>query len=194
MYLETARRLKAQQDKKGDQASPEAQQLDFEFVLFASAVIDYDYIMGLIARYTREPQGKQTMNRSELAGLIAADAKFINERENITAYIATLKVGEALSKIEIKKGYEDFKAAKNAGELAAIAAKHGVSLAGLQAFVGLTLQRLIFDGDQLSELMAPLNLGWKARIQKELALMEDLAPRLRYLAEGHDISGLSAYE
>ena len=194
VYLETARRLKAQQDKKGDQASPEAQQLDFEFVLFASAVIDYDYIMGLIARYTREPQGKQTMNRSELAGLIAADAKFINERENITAYIATLKVGEALSKIEIKKGYEDFKAAKNAGELAAIAAKHGVSLAGLQAFVGLTLQRLIFDGDQLSELMAPLNLGWKARIQKELALMEDLAPRLRYLAEGHDISGLSAYE
>jgi type I restriction enzyme, R subunit len=42
VYLETAQRLKAQQSKGGDVVSPEVQQLDFEFVLFASAVIDYD--------------------------------------------------------------------------------------------------------------------------------------------------------
>ncbi|MDF1583404.1 MAG: type I restriction endonuclease subunit R, partial [Methyloprofundus sp.] len=47
MYLETAQDLKYKQDKGGDNASPAVQQLDFEFVLFASAVIDYDYIMGL---------------------------------------------------------------------------------------------------------------------------------------------------
>ena len=64
----------------------------------------------------------------------------------------------------------------------------------MQTFVELTIQRMIFDGDQLSDLMAPLELGWKARTQKELALMEDLAPLLRSLAQGHDISGLSAYE
>jgi type I restriction enzyme R subunit len=29
-------------------------QLDFEFVLFASAVIDYDYIMALIATYSQQ--------------------------------------------------------------------------------------------------------------------------------------------
>ena len=33
-----------------------------------------------------------------------------------------------------------------------------------------TLQRMIFDGEQLSDLMAPLDLGWKARTQAELAL------------------------
>ncbi len=51
-YLETAQRLKAQQGKTGedDGPSPDVDQLDFEFVLFASAVIDYDYIMGLIAQ------------------------------------------------------------------------------------------------------------------------------------------------
>jgi hypothetical protein len=45
--------MKAQQAKSGDKAGPEVQQLDFEFVLFASAVIDYYYIMSLIAHYTR---------------------------------------------------------------------------------------------------------------------------------------------
>ncbi len=50
-YLETAQRLRTQQGKGADKPSQDADQLDFEFVLFASAVIDYDYIMGLIARH-----------------------------------------------------------------------------------------------------------------------------------------------
>ena len=33
-------------------------QLDFEFVLFASAVIDYDYIMGLIATYSAKGRAR----------------------------------------------------------------------------------------------------------------------------------------
>jgi hypothetical protein len=38
------------------------------------------------------------------------------------------------------------------------------------------LERMIFDGERLSDLMAPLDLGWKARTSAELALMEDLRP------------------
>ena len=53
---------------------------------------------------------------------------------------------------------------------------------------------MIFDGEKLGELLAPLGLGWKARSQKELALMEDLIPLLKRQAEGRDISGLKAYE
>ena len=45
-----------------------------------------------------------------------------------------------------------------------------------------------------SNLMAPLNLGWKARTQAELALMADLHPILTKRAGGRVISGLSAYE
>ena len=55
-------------------------------------------------------------------------------------------------------------------------------------------ERAIFDGESLSELMAPLDLGWKARTQAELALMDDLTPLLHKLAQGREISGLSAYE
>ena len=42
--------------------------------------------------------------------------------------------------------------------------------------------------------MAPLGLGWKARTQAELALVDELTPLLHKLAQGREISGLSAYE
>jgi len=193
VYLDTAQRLKSQQDKGGSAASSDVQQLDFEFVLFASAVIDYDYIMGLLARYTQEKPGRQ-MSREELIGLIESDAKFMDDREDITAYINTLQVGKGLDEEAIRRGYERFKAEKSACELAEIATKHGLSAAALQAFVDSILQRMIFDGEQLGDLLAPLDLGWKARTKKELALMEDLIPLLHKLAQGREITGLVAYE
>jgi type I restriction enzyme R subunit len=194
-YLETAQRLKAQRGKGGDKPAPDGvDQLDFEFVLFASALIDYDYIMGLIARFSEATPGKQKMSREQLIGLIQSDAKFMNEREEIAAYISTLKAGEGLSEVAIRDGYTRFKAEKDAAELAAIAGKHHLATAALQSFVDTILVRMIFDGEQLGDLMAPLELGWKARTQAELALMEDLHPLLTKRAQDRDISGLSAYE
>jgi type I restriction enzyme R subunit len=192
VYLETAKQLKEQQDR--DQTPPEVQQLDFEFVLFASAVIDYDYIMGLIARMTQQKPGKLTMNREQLIGLIQSDAKFIDEREDIAEYIRGLPVGEALDENAIRSGYERFKEEKKTRELKQIAARHKLDAAALQAFVDEVLRRRIFDGEALSELLAPLGLGWKARTRAELALVEELTPLLHKLAQGREISGLSAYE
>ncbi len=194
VYLDTAQRLKEQQDKGGGQVSPEVQQLDFEFVLFASTVIDYDYIMALMARYSQQTPGKQKMSREELIGLIQSDAKFMDERDDIADYIATLEVGKGLDEKAIRDGFERFKAEKHARQLAAIADQHGLDAAALQTFVDKILRRMIFDGDALSDLMAPRGLGWKARTQAELALMEDLIPLLRKLAQGREISGLGAYE
>jgi len=170
-------------------------QLDFEFVLFASAVIDYDYIMGLMSRFTQQGTGgsKLKMSREQLIGIIAADAKFMNERDDIAAYINTLKAGEGLSETAIREGYLRFKKERDSAELAAIATQHGLATPALQAFVDQTLQRLILDGDALSELMEPLQLGWKARAQAETALMAQLVPLLNKRAQGREISGLSAY-
>ncbi len=193
-YLETAQKLKAQQGKGGATLAPDVDQVDFEFVLFASAVIDYDYIMGLISRFSQQKPGKSKMTREQLIGLISSDAKFIDEREDIAEYISTLKAGEGLSETAIREGYTRFKAAKNAKELAAIAKKHHLTNAALQCFVDAILDRMIFDGEKLSELMSPLDLGWKARTQAELSLMIDLHPLLTKRAGGREISGLSAYE
>ena len=192
VYLETAQRLKEQQGK-GD-GDDQVQQLEFEFVLFASAVIDYDYIMALIARMTQAKPEKQTLSRAELIGLIQADAKFIDERDDIAAYIGTLAAGQALSEEAIRQGYENFKSEQSARQLAEIAARHGLETTALQGFIDDILRRRIFDGERLGDLLAPLELGWKARTQKELALMEDLLPLLHRLAAGQEIVGLGAYE
>lgn len=194
-YLETAKRLRdhRERDDDGHQQRP-ADQLDFEYVLFASAVIDYDYIMGLLAKFSEQAPGKSKMTREELIGIISADAKFMNERDDIAEYIGTLKAGEGLSERAIRDGYTRFKAEKFATAIAAIATAHGLAADALQAFVDGILERMIFDGEALSDLMAPLELGWKARTQAELALMTDLFPLLTKRANGRDISGLRAYE
>ncbi|EPE3626492.1 DEAD/DEAH box helicase [Serratia marcescens] len=194
VYIDTAQRLKEKQNTGGDKTDPAVQQLDFEFVLFASSIIDYDYIMALIARYSSQTPGKQKMSREQLIGLIQADAKFIDERDDIAEYISTLEVGKALDEKAIRAGFDSFKAEKHARALAGIAAKHSLNSAALQTFAETTLRRMVFDGDQLSELFAPLELGWKARTKAELTLMEDLIPLLKKLAQGREISGLGAYE
>jgi type I restriction enzyme R subunit len=193
VYLETAQRLKAQQDK-GENPSPEVEQLDFEFVLFASAVIDYDYIMALITRYAQQPPGKHKLSRTELIGLIQSDAKFIDDRQDIAEYINTLEVGKGLDEQAIRVGYERFKAEKQNRELVTIATKHGLETTALQTFVDAILRWMVFDGDALSDLFAPQELGWKARTRAELVLMEDLIPLLKKLAQGREISGLEVYE
>jgi len=53
---------------------------------------------------------------------------------------------------------------------------------------------VIVVGWLLTDLLAPLDLSWKERRTKELALMEDLVPQLRKLAQGCEISGLATYE
>ncbi|UKL13967.1 type I restriction endonuclease subunit R [Dissulfurimicrobium hydrothermale] len=193
VYLDVAARLKAEQGKAADPADP-VQQLDFEFVLFDSALIDYDYIMKLIERFSAKGPKKQKMTRDELIGLLRSNAKFLDEREEIIEYVNTLKEGEGLSEQQIREGYERFKAEKYARAVAEIAARHGLATEALQGFIDGILRRMIFDPDALTELMKPLGLGWKARAQKELALMEDLAPLLRKLAQGKEISGIESYE
>jgi len=195
VYLGTAQRLKAQQGRTGDEKPAAAvDQLDFEFVLFASAIIDYDYIMDLIARFSQQPPGKQKMSREQLIGLIESDAKLMDERETITDYVRSLEAEKPLDVKAVREGYQRFKAERDEMELAAVAQKHGLAAESLKNFVAGILDRLIFDGEQLTSLLAPLELGWRARTQKELALMNDLVPLLKKRAGGREISGLNAYE
>ena len=196
-YLETAQRLKEQQGAPGgdsEKASTEVDQLDFEFVLFASALIDYDYIMKLIAKYSRQDPKKVTISREQLIGLIQSDANFLDEREEITEYVRSLRDGEGLDEAAVRAGYERFKVKKQAGEISDLAQAHGLTTQSLSAFVDTILQRMIFDGEQLTDLMEPLDLGWRERRERELALMVDLVPLLNRRAHGRDISGLNAYE
>lgn len=194
VYIETAQRLKSQQGKESTSSGSDVDQLDFEFVLFSSAIIDYDYIMTLISKFTQSEPKKQKMSREQLINMLCSSANLMEEREDIIAYINTLKAGEALNEKEIKSGYQQFKSEKAAKEMAEAALKHGLAPDALQTFVDEITDRMVFDGEKLSDLMEPLDLGWKERTKKELELMEELIPLLKKLAGRRVIAGLAAYE
>ncbi len=114
----------------------------------------------------------------------------MGERDIITDYVrsAPRRARSLGDEKEIRAGYQRFKAERNAAELAAVAQTHGLTTDRLQTFADTILQRMVFDGEQLTELMQPLGLGWRERRVKELALMDDLVPLLKKRAAGREIS------
>ena len=193
-YIETAKQLREIQQKEGENAPPEIQRLDFEFVLFASVVIDYDYIINLVADNTQKKPGKQKMTKNEVINLLKSHSNLMDEEEDLTEYINGLDWESGQNAETLRKGFDTFKDEKYNKELAAIAHKYGLQMADLKAFVEKITSRMIFDGEKLTDLLEPLELSWKERRIKELALMEDLMPQLKKLAQGREISGLGAYE
>lgn len=193
-YIETAKQLRTIQQKEGDTAAPEVQQLDFEFVLFASAIIDYDYIMNLIADSTQKKPAKQKMTKAQVISLLSSNANLMDEQEDLTEYINGLDWNSGQDVETLRKGYDKFKDDKYNKELADLANKNGLKTAELKTFVEQIMSRMIFDGEKLTDLLEPLELSWKERRVKELALMADLVPLLKKLAQGREISGLAAYE
>jgi type I restriction enzyme R subunit len=194
VYNDTALELKKKRDTGGPDIPPVLDELDFEFVLFASATIDYDYIMELVAKSDQKTPGKQKMTRDQLVALIASDAAFADQREQLAAYIHQLDLGQGRSKEDILNGYETFKTEAEVNQLQTIAETHGLATDALSDFVEEIISRLVFDGERLTDLMAPLELGWKDRRTRELALMADLVPLLNQRTNGQEISGLSGYE
>ncbi len=118
----------------------------------------------------------------------------MDEEEDLTEYIEQVDWTTGQTAEELKKNFETYKVEKYDKELADIANKHGLQTTELKTFVEKIMSRMIFDGEKLTDLLEPLELSWKERRTKELALMEDLVPQLKKLAEGREISGLAAYE
>lgn len=193
-YLETAKQFYKRQQKEGDKAPPEIQELDFEFVLFSSAIIDYDYIMSLIADNTQKKPAKQKMTKPQVISLLSSNSNLMEEQDDLAEYINTLDWNTGQKVEDLRVGYETFKEEKYNKELADVAAKHGLETTAIKSFVEQIMRRMIFDGEKLTDLLAPLELSWKERRVKELDLMNDLIPVLNKLAQGREISGLAAYE
>ena len=196
-YLVTVRCLKDLLGKLGQNgapANPDVDQLDFELVLFASALVDYDYIIELIANNSKEGSDRLTISRDQLIGLIESDAKFLNDREEITEYVRSLRKGGGLNEFEITASYQRFKAEQRARQINDLARTYGIPNESLSAFINTILRRMIFDGEELTDLMELLDLGWSARRTRELDLMGDLVPLLNKWASCRSISGLNAWE
>ena len=193
-YIETSKQLREIQQKEGENALPEIQQLDFEFVLFASTVIDYDYIMKLTAENLGKKPSKQKMTKEQVKSLLKSNSNLMDLEKDMSEFIDQLDWTTGQTEVELNRNFEKFKDDKYNKEIAAISQKHSLQTAELKKFIEKIMSRMIFDGEKLTDLLAPLELSWKERRVKELALMEDLVPQLKKLAQGREISGLAAYE
>ena len=107
-YLETAQKLVKEKFSKGnikdDDVSKVIEQTDFEFVLFSSTIIDYDYIMKLISNLT-QPNSKIKVNRKQLLDMLYASSNLMEEKDDIRDYIQTLQENIPLSEEEIRKKF-----------------------------------------------------------------------------------------
>ena len=150
--------------------------------------------MKLIADNTQKKPSKEKMTKAQVISLLSANSNLMEEQEDLTEYIGSLDWNSGQDMESLQKGYDRFKEEKYNRELAEIANKNGLETAVLKTFVEQILNRMIFDGEKLTDLLEPLGLRWKERKAKELALMEDLVPLLKKQAQGEEISGLAAYE
>lgn len=135
--------------------------------------------MGLIADSTQKKPSKQKMTKAQIINLLCSSSNLMDEQEDLTEYIKSLDWNNGQDIQSLHDGYNAFKIEKNEKELSDIANKHGLTASALKDFTDKIMQRMIFDGEKLTDLLEPLELSWKERRTKELALMADLVPHLK---------------
>ena len=198
-YLELAQQLRKKQEKiEESQASSEEDEklisADFDFVLFASTVIDYDYIISLISKYTYgEKFTDEVMTKEQLVSLLKSCSNLLDEKDDIIDYVETLEIGVGLNEEDIKNEYKKFKETKRNNALIAVAKEFNINEKELIRIANDTIRQMSFSGDMLDGLF-PRVLNWKERAKLEEALMEKLIPILNKMAEEDTIRGLDAYE
>lgn len=190
-YLDLARRCR---NKKGSQSKEELEdEQDFELSLFSSALVDYDYIMKLLAKYTDTHFEKVKITKEQLLDILSGSVDLMNERDYLKAFIEEeLHKGSGISEKEIRERYKAYKDRSFNQQIAALAAEYGIESAALETFVAETTKLRRLDEDALRELLSHID-GWKQRKAAKEGLLVSLAPLFALLSGGNAIEGLNAY-
>lgn len=190
-YLDLARRTR-NSDGSRTEVTPEGEP-DFELSLFSSALVDYDYIMKLLAKYTDTHFEKVKITKEQLLEILSGSVDLMNEREYLKAFIEEeLEKGSGLSEAEIRERYRAYKDKRFNQQIAAISGDYGVDVAALEAFVAETVKLRRLDEDALGKLLAHID-SWKQRKAAKEGLLVRLAPLFDLLTGGNTIEGLNAY-
>ena len=196
-YLELGRELRQKQaaESPDDASEPTdvMQDIDFELVLFASAIIDYDYIISLIARMVNEEEPeRREVTREEIVALLRSHSNLPEDREDILEFVSHPEVINGRTADEISDEFRRFREAKWHRQLQELAHRHGVDQGRLSDFIESTLDVMRYDDSHLSDLFTDEGLGWRDRVTKKNALRADLVPLIRLRAAGQAIDNLPA--
>ena len=196
-YLELGRELRQKRaaESPDDASEPTdvMQDIDFELVLFASAIIDYDYIISLIARMVNEEEPeRREVTREEIVALLRSHSNLPEDREDILEFVRHPEVINGRTAGEISDEFRRFREAKWHRQLQELAHRYGVDQEGLSEFIESTLRVMRYDDSHLSDLFTDEGLGWRDRVAKKNALRADLVPLIRLRAAGQEIDNLPA--
>lgn len=196
-YLELGRELRQKRaaESPDDASEPTdvMQDIDFELVLFASAIIDYDYIISLIARMVNEEEPKRReVTREEIVALLRSHSNLPEDREDILEFVCHPEAINGRTADEISDEFRRFREAKWHRLVHQMAQRHGVDQGHLSDFIESTLDVMRYDDSHLSDLFTDEGLGWRDRVTKKNALRADLVPLIRLRAAGQTIDNLPA--
>ena len=192
-YLDLARRSGPTDGGGHTEETPEGDEPDFELSLFNSALVDYDYIMKLLAKYTDTHFEKVKITKEQLLAILAGSVDLMKERDYLKAFIEEeLKQGSGMSEKEIRAKYKEFKNKRFNEQIAALAKEYGIEPSTLENFVNETVKLRRIDEDVLRELLSHID-SWKSRKAAKEGLLVSLAPLFNLLTGGNTIEGLSAY-
>lgn len=196
-YLELGREMRqkraAESPDDGSEPTDVMQDIDFELVLFASAIIDYDYIISLIARMVNEKEPeRREVTREEIVALLRSHSNLPEDREDILEFVGHPEAINGRTADEISDEFRRFREAKWHRQLQELAHRYGVDQEGLSEFIESTLHVMRYDDSHLSDLFTDEGLGWRDRVAKKNALRADLVPLIRLRAAGQEIDNLPA--
>lgn len=191
-YIDLARRTRAEDGTAPQATEEDYEEPDFELTLFASALIDYDYIMRLIAKYTQTRFEKVKVTKEQLLEALASSVDLMSEREYLRAFIEELDKETPLSEAEIRRKYKEYKDNRFNKQVQQIAADFRIDAQHLEAFVHETAKLRRIDEESLQPLLAHI-ANWKERKNAKQTLLARLAPLFDLLTQSATIEGLSAY-
>ena len=190
-YLDLARRRRNENSHQSKDVPDD--EPDFELSLFSSAVVDYDYIMKLLAKYTDTHFEKVKITKEQLLEILSSSVDLMNEREYLKAFIEEeLHKGSGVSEAEIRERYKAYKDKRFNQQIAAIAGEYGIDAVALERFVAETAKLRRLDEDALRELLSHIE-NWKQRKAAKEGMLANLAPLFTLLSNGNAIEGLNAY-
>ena len=190
-YLDLARRRRIE---KGAQSKEEPEdEPDFELSLFSSALVDYDYIMKLLAKYTDTHFEKVKITKEQLLVILSSSVDLMNERDYLKTFIEEeLQKGSGVSEAEIRERYKAYKDKMLNQKIVSFANKYGIATADLEAFFIETVKLRRLDEDALRNLLSHVE-NWKLRKAAKEELLARLAPLFAMMTNGGTIEGLNAY-
>lgn len=193
-YLDLARRSQAsggsgvEEEERAEKDEP-----DFELSLFSSALVDYDYIMRLLSKYTDTHVERVKITKEQLLEILSSSVDLMNERDYLKAFIEDeLKKGSGMSEQEIRDRYKAFKDNRFNQQVKALAEDFGIGNDALESFVSETVRLRRIDEETLRQLLSHID-NWKLRKVAKENLLGRLAPLFSLLIGGNTIEGLNAY-